>query len=526
MELTEIWKYASRPACAFIATIAMSTVTVAEDLTIAFSAPPTTIDPHAVSSAPSNSAGRHIFDSLINRGGNAENLPQLAISWKPLDATHWEFRLREGVTFHDGTTFDSEDVVASLNRVASMPGKAFDPYTRTIKNVEATGPYTVVVETHAADPLILNSLSRLRIVSAEFANSGSDAFDQGKAVIGTGPFKFVSYTPGDEIVLERNDDYFAGPASWENLSIRIIPDSGARLAALLSGDVDLIEALPAEGQVRVAESPDHEVMRGQSTRLIYLAPDLFNDVSPQITDKDGNALDQNPLRDIRVRQALRKSINRVAIVERIMSGNATVAHQWVAEGFLGNSANVEKVEYDPEGAKELLAAAGYPDGFRMQINGPAGRYENDSQVLQAVGQMFSSIGVDTTVIVQPWSVFGPAYPDHVFSVYLASWGINTGEVTNPTLAIAVSTDADAGTGRYNGAGINDPRIDALMEQALQELDGDKREAQMQEISELIFNNSYLMPLHYESVALGARKGLSYEPRSDKYTLAYDIKPAE
>ncbi|WEX09031.1 ABC transporter substrate-binding protein [Chelativorans sp. AA-79] len=486
----------------------------------------TTLDPHEDSNSPNNAASRHIFDSLINRGPNAENLPQLATEWRAIDDTHWEFKLREDVKFHDGTDFDAEDVIASLLRARDKPTQSFAAYTRNIADVTTPDPHTVVVETTVPDPLILNSLSRIRIISADHAEDDVAAFDSGAAAVGTGPFKFVSYTPGDRLVLARNDDYFAGPAAWSEVTLRMIPDAGARLASLLSGELDVIEKLPAEGRERVESSDSLQVIRGQSTRIVYLGMDLSRDNSPFISGKDGAPLDGNPLKDARVRKAILMSINRPAIVERIMQGSGTVAHQFVAEDYFGHSENVEKVEYDPEGARKLLEEAGYPDGFRMTIHGPSGRYTNDSDVLQAVGQMLSRIGIETAVEVMPWSMYSGRYSEGEFSLFLGSWGVNTGEVSNPAIALVAAREEEKGTGRYNGGGIDDPEINSLLDKASATLDEGTREELLRKVSELTFNQTLLIPMHYESVVLGASKEIQMKPRGDQYTLVYEIKPAD
>lgn len=509
-----------------LALIAAATATpaLAQDahLSIGMAAPITSLDPHEDSNSPNNATSRHIWDSLINRGGSAENQPQLATEWEIVDDTHWRFHLREGVTFHDGNDFDAEDVVASLIRARDKESQAFASYTRNIAKVTAEDPLTVLVETSVPDPMILNSLSRIRIISSDYADAEVSEFENGPAAVGTGPFKLVSYTPGDRIELERNDDYFAGPADWDEVTLRLVPDEGGRLASLLAGDLDLIEALPSEGVARVEQSDTLKVIRGQSTRIVYLGMDVSRDESPFITAKDGSPLDENPFKDARVRKALLMAMNREAIVDRVMQENGSVAHQFVAEGFFGHSDNVEEVAYDPEGAKALLEEAGYPDGFALTIHGPSGRYVNDSEVVQAAGQMLTRIGIDTTVEVMPWSVYSGNYSTGEYSLFLGSWGVNTGEVSNPSVAIVAGRDADTGMGRYNGGGIDVPEINELLTEATSTLEEEAREPLLQDVSDLIFNNTWLLPMHYENVVMGAKSGIEFTPRGDKYTLAYEV----
>jgi len=514
--------------CSAFALISAAAPAMAQDasLSIGMAAPVTSMDPHQDSNSPNNAANRHIYDSLINRGGMAENKPQLAVSWEIIDDTRWRFKLRQGVTFHDGSAFDAKDVVASLLRVRDKPTKSFAAYTRNIANVVIEDPHTVVVETKVPDPLLLNSLSRLHIISARYADAGVADFESGKAAIGTGPFKFVSYTPGDRIELARNDLYFEGPAPWSKVTLRMVPDDGGRLASLLAGDLDIIENLPAEGVARVEGNNKLHIVRGQSTRFVYLGMDVTREQTPFATAKNGSPLASNPLKDERVRKALLMAINRDAIVDRVMQKNGTVAHQFVAPGFFGHSDQVKPLAYDARAARALLAEAGYPDGFALTIHGPAGRYVNDSEVLQAVGQMLARIGIATQVEVVPWSVYSNKYTQGDYSLFLGSWGVNTGEVSNPALALVAGRDDAKGTGRYNAGGINVPEINALLDRATATLADKAREPLLQQVSALTFNQHWLLPMHYENVVMAANKQVAFTPRGDKYTLAYEVRRAD
>lgn len=181
--------------------LALSSAAFAQDtkFSLGMSTTPTTLDPHEDSSSPNNAMSRHIFDSLINRGGAAETNPQLATEWKVLDETHWQFKLRDGIKFHDGSTFDSADVVASIIRARDKPSQGFASYTRNIANVTAPDALTVIVETSTPEPMLLNSLSRIRIISADHADANVQAFEDGTAAVGTGPFKFASFAAGDRL---------------------------------------------------------------------------------------------------------------------------------------------------------------------------------------------------------------------------------------------------------------------------------------------------------------------------------------
>ncbi|MBD8665742.1 ABC transporter substrate-binding protein [Rhizobium sp. CFBP 8752] len=520
--------YWKRAAIALLGSIAIPALAAAQEspLTIGMSTTPTTLDPHEDSSAPNSATSRHIWDSLVNLTGTSGSAPELATEWKLIDPTHWEFKLRDGVTFHDGSKFDAADVVASLLRARDKPSQGFASYTRNIANVTSTDSLTIVVETKVPDPLILNSLSRIRIISADCAQAPVQDFDGGKCAVGTGAFSFVSYAPGSSLKLKRNDAYYAGASDWSEVNLRFLPDDGARLASLLSNEIDVIEALPADGMARVEASDKLQVINGRSSRFVYMGMDVSRDVSPFVTASDGSPLQKNPLKDERVRRAMLMSINRPAIVDRVMQKNGTVADQYVAEGYAGHSKDVAPVTYDPASAKALLAEAGYPDGFGLTLHGPAGRYVKDTEVLQAVGQMFTRIGIKSKVEVLPWSMYSDSYSKGSYSTFLGSWGVNTGETTNPTVALTATRDEKKGTGRYNGGGISDPAIDEVLAKATSTLEEADRLPLLEELSTLAFSKLWLLPMHYENVVLGAKKSVTYETRGDKYTLAYYVKPAK
>ncbi|MHC1551172.1 ABC transporter substrate-binding protein [Phyllobacterium sp. K27] len=520
-------KILKQAALLLLGSIVMPAVTWAQEtpLVIGMSTTPTTLDPHEDSSAVQSATSRHIWDSLINLTATSGSDPELATEWATVDPTHWEFKLREGVKFHDGSDFDANDVVASLLRARDKPSQGFASYTRNIANVTANGSHTVVIETKVPDPLLLNSLSRIRIISADCKDAPVQEFDNGKCAVGTGAYSFVSYSPGSNLTLKRNDSYFPGASHWSNVTLRFLPDDGARLASLLSNEIDIIEALPADGMSRVESSDNLQVINGQSSRLVYMGLDVGRDVSPFVKAADGSNLDKNPLQDLKVRQAMLMSINRPAIVERVMQKNGTVADQFVAKGYAGHSDDVKNVVYDPKAAKALLAEAGYPDGFSLTLHGPSGRYVKDAEVLQAVGQMFTRIGIKSKVEVMPWSMYSEAYSKGTYSTYLGSWGVNTGETTNPAVALVATRDEAKGTGRYNGGGVSDPKIDDVLAKASSTLDEAQRLPLLQELSTQTFNNLWLLPMHYENVVLGAKKTVTYTPRGDKYTLAYEVRPA-
>jgi peptide/nickel transport system substrate-binding protein len=492
-------------------------------LRIGMAAPNTTMDPHQQSNAPNNAVATHIFDSLIVNDEASRSQPGLAQSWRVIDDTHWEFALRPEARFSDGTALTAEDVIASFERANTVPStSSFRTYTRSIKSMQASGPNTLLIETRTPDPLLLNSLSRIRIISARFKDAPTTDFNSGRATIGTGPFVLAEYASGSHVTLDRNPHYWGPRLPWDRVVLTIVANTGGRLAALLAGDLDLIEAVPAENEDRIKASNDLHLIRGISSRLVYFAFDDQRDQATFITDNNGNKLPANPLKDQRVRHALSMAINRQAIVDRVMEGNAVIASQFLPKGGFGTSPALEPEKYDPVRAKALLAEAGYPQGFRMTLHGPNDRYINDGKIVQAVAQMLTRVGIQTQAELMPWSTYAGRSDKAEFSMFLNAWGVNTGETSNPMAAIIATYDREAGLGVANSGRYSNPKVDALLKQALRTMDDPARAKLLAEANEIAFRDVAIAPLHHEVSVWAARKSITYATRADQYTLAMGV----
>ncbi|MCB9957315.1 MAG: ABC transporter substrate-binding protein [Rhodospirillaceae bacterium] len=501
----------------------------AEDLTIAVASEATAMDPHYHNTGNNNQIMAQIYDRLINQGPNQELLPGLAESWGPTDdPTVWEFRLREGVTFHDGSPFTAEDVAYTIARVPNVPNSpsSFAIYTADITEVEIVDDYTVRFHTATPYPLMANSLSTIYIVSADIGEDAStECFNDGACAIGTGPYRQVEYTPGDRIVLEANADYWDGAPIWDTVTIRPISSPAARVAALLAGDVDVIASVPTTDIAQLEDNDDVNLWQGISNRVIYLHIDSDREVSPHVTAIGGSEI-ENPLRDVRVRRALSMAIDREAIVDDVMEGIAIPAGQLLPAGFFGVSDTIEVPDYDPDGARALLEEAGYGDGFAVTIHGPNDRYINDAAVAQAIAQMWSRIGLETSVETMPRSVYFGRASDLEFSVMLVGWGAGSGEASSPLRSLIVTNDADRGLGGANRGRFSNAEVDALVEEAMQTVDDDARAALLAHATEIAMDQVAIIPTHFQVNTWGTRADLEYEPRTDEYTLATSVTPIE
>lgn len=513
------------------ALLAGTAIAAAQELRIALAAEPSSTDPYYHNLTPNNAIARHVFDTLVVMDQVQTLHPGLASSWKVLDERTWEFSLRRNVKFHDGSPFTADDVIFSFNRVPNVP-KAPAPKTSYIrgKTVEKVDDYTIRIRTPAPEALMLNHIANIEIMSAKAAaNATTEDLNAGKGTVGTGPYQFVEFVPGERYVVKRNENYWGKKEPWQKVTFRFIKSDPTRVAALLSGDVDVIETVPTADAQRLAKEPKVSLASALSNRLVYLHLDRLRDVSPFVRGKDGTEI-KNPFHDLKVRQALTKAINRPAIIDRIMEGEAVPASQMLPDVYAGTSKKLKPVAFDLNGAKKLLAEAGYPNGFKLTIHGPNGRYTNDTKIIEAIAQMFTRAGIETSVETLPPAVFfsraSSGGPDKKpeFSMILAGWSAGTGEPSDSLRSLLGSFDPKLGRGAANRGRYSNPALDTVLSKALSTVDFEKRSALLAEAAEIAMGDVGIIPIHYQKNTWGAKKGLKVTPRTDEYTLAMSIRP--
>ena len=513
-----------------------------KELKIGLSAEPSAMDPHFHNLTPNNSLTKHIFDRLTDQDENQLVQPALALSWRTTDDTTWEFKLRPGVKFSNGDPFTANDVIYSYcraPRVENSPS-SFGIYVREISGMSAPDPLTVVIKTEAPHPLLATELSTIAILSAKHNGAGAvtfdrqeckgvgtypktEAFNAGEAAIGTGPYRLVRYTKGDRVVLERNDGYWGEKPAWQRVIFRPITSPGPRVAALLAGDVDLIENVPIQDLARIKANPAYKVVEALSTRVVYLHFDYVDDVPPGM---GGAAANKNPFRDKRVREAISLAIDRDAIVARIMGGVAMPAAEMLPPMMFGANKDAKVAKADPAAAKKLLAEAGYPDGFSLLLGTPNDRYVNDAQISQAVAQMLSRVGLKTSIEAMTASQFFVKRNKHGFGMWLSGWLADTGEMSSPLKSLIATPNKDKGMGPTNPGGYSNPKVDALIEQALATIDDGKRGTLLAQASRIAMDDYGLLPLHFEMTTWAMRRDLDYTARADQFTQATLVRPVK
>jgi peptide/nickel transport system substrate-binding protein len=516
-------------ALAFGLTLTASIVH-AQTLTLGVRGGPESMDPHYSALGTHAEAMKHVFDTLVWSDENLQLQPGLAESWRPIDDLKWEFKLRQGVTFHDGSPFTARDVKFSIERIPVVTGPTtMEIYVRRVANIEIVDDYTMMITTNAPAATLPNDFVRLFIVSADAAadystpETAAAGFNTGAATIGTGPFKYVSWEPNGELVLERYDGYWRGPAAWEQVVRREIPNDSSRLAALQAGQVDLINYVSSSDYQTLQRDGRVDVFIADSAYVMNLQLDQ-RDTSPKVYDNAGNVLAENPLRDARVREAIDLAIDRETMVEIVLEGLGKPANQIMPQGFFGSSDAIPDRGYDPDRARTLLADAGFPDGFTIDLFCTNDRLPGDGAICQGLGQMFTQVGIKTNVNAISRTVYFPTQARKEYSVFMNGWGTLTGEGSYTLGSLVHSPNEELKLGAFNRIEYSNPDVDTALQEAIGTLDDTKRRALFEKAMELsMADRAYIPVVVLQTVWAGAKGKVSYTPRADEDTLAYYVE---
>jgi peptide/nickel transport system substrate-binding protein len=499
-------------------------VVQAKDLQFAMSSPPTSLDPQFYNAGANIGVAEHTFESLTKLDVDSHIIPGLAESWRLVNDLTWEFKLRKGIKFHDGSELTSEDVFWSLDRPATIvnsPGK-MDVFTKSIIQKKIIDRYTIQVTTAAPYPLMPIDLVNISIMSKKASQGlSSDDFNQGKGMVGTGPYKFVKYLRDDRLELARNEAYWGEKPEWDKVVIRFIPNNATRMAALLAGDVQAIENVPTPDLPAVKKNPKLSMFSKVSGRTVYLYLDTARSPSPFVFDKNGQPLAESPLTKPDVRRAISMAINREGIKSRLMEDLALPTNNMVPPNLFGYNPELTVVKYDPDGAKKLLEKAGYKDGFAITLHTPNNRYINDEKITQTIAQNLSRIGIAAKVEAMPMATYAARGAKHEYSIGLLGWG--TVEVSSPLRALLACEDSKKGYGTQNWSLYCNKDMTAKLDKAMATVDDKERSKLLQEVSAIAINDGAVIPIHQQLTTWATLKGITYIPRTDERTYAFGFK---
>ena len=503
--------------------IAFAGQAAAQELRIGLRNEPTALDPQYQNSQANNQIALHIFEPLVARDAQMRPIPALALSWKPLNDTVWEFKLRPDVKFHDGSPFTAQDVVFTFERAAKVPNSPapFTPITRQIARLEIVDPLTLRITTAQPAPLLPMDLGNLPILSRHAAGGSAPEgrttaeLNRGEGLAGTGPFRFAEWKRGGDLILLRNAAYWGDRPAWSKVVLRGLNNGSVRVAALTVGDVDMIEDPPPGDLATLRKEGRGALVEAVSHRLIYVALDQFAEPSPGIPDTEG----RNPLKERKVREALSRAIDRKALVDKSLDGLGAPAGDLLPWPALGTVKEAQPDRFDVAAARRLLGEAGWGKGFAITLGAPAGRYYGDAKVAQAIAAMWSQAGVKAQAEAVEPPVFVKNRDEHRYSAYLGGWTGETGELANPLRALAATPNRERGMGGVNRGRYSNPALDARLEEAMRTVDPKKRETLLQQASRLLTADYGVLPLYFEISVWALRRDFVYAARADQLTLA-------
>ncbi|WIY53124.1 ABC transporter substrate-binding protein [Devosia sp. YIM 151766] len=503
----------TRIAAVLIASTMLAGVAQAETIRWARASDALTLDPHSQNQGVTHTMSHHIYETLLDRDTDGNLVPRLATEWhiKEDDPTVWVFKLREGVKFHNGEDFTAEDVVFSFDRARSDSSNLRQLHAE-VAEIRAVDDYTVEVQMIGPSPLYPNNITNTFVMdkgwSEEHDLQDVQDFAAGEsnyAVLntnGTGPYTLVSREVDVRTVLNAFEDHWDGTPAVTEIIYLPITDAATRIAALLSGDVDIVQDVPVQDIERLRNSAGFKVETGPENRFIYFGY-RFGD-EPL---KSSNITDSNPINDPRVREAMELALDRDAIQQVVMRGNSIPTG--IANPPFVNGWTPELDAYpapDVEKAKALLAEAGYPDGFSITLDTPNDRYVNDEAISQAYVGMLGQIGINVTLASRPVAQHSPMILNNETDFYLLGWGVPTFDSAYVFNDLVHTKTSSHGT--YNIGLYTNPELDEKIISLGTETDLDKRDATIAEIWDVVKTDRVLLPIHNQVLSYAMRDGIT------------------
>jgi peptide/nickel transport system substrate-binding protein len=501
-----------RIAISLVCALALAAAAQAKTFRYADQGDALSMDPHMFNETVQLSFTGNMYEGLTGRDKTLETVPQLATNWKQTSPTVWRFNLRRDVKFHDGTPFTADDVLFSLER-ARGEGSDVKMYVGAVKEIRKIDAHTVDIVTLEPFPILPSMLSTWYIMSKAWCekNNAVRPVDVRKGTEnyasthanGTGPFMLKSREPGVRTVLVPNPKWWDKPEHDVTEAIFTpIANAATRVAALISGEIDMMEPVPVQDIPRIQGSPDLKLLQGMETRTIFLGMDQKRDEL-----LFSNVKGKNPFKDKRVRQAFYQAIDIDAIKSRIMRGTSTPTALMVAPMVNGYAPELDKrLPYDPDGAKKLLAQAGYPDGFEVGMNCPNDRYVNDAEICQAVVGMLARIGIKVDLTAETKAIYFPKALRRDISFCMLGWTPATLDSHNALFAL-MATPGEGGQGQFNLGAYSNPRVDELTVRIASETNPAKRQAMIAEAFKIHADDIGHLPLHVQPLVWGVKKNV-------------------
>jgi peptide/nickel transport system substrate-binding protein len=488
------------------------------------------LDPYSFKESTTIAHHAQVYEGLVTRDKNLKLVPALAESWETPEPTRWRFHLRKNVKFHNGDPFTADDVIFSADRVRANGSNFLSNVPPDAKFVKIDD-YTVDVTLGAPNPILMSQWDSWFIMDKKWCEENNtvaptpvSAATPSYAALhenGTGPFVIDSHQPGVKTVFKANPNWWSKPEhNLKEIVFTTIASDATRVAALLSGEVDVIEPVPTQDIARVDSTASAQVLKGPELRTIFLGMDQMRDELLYSSVKG-----KNPFKDIRVREAFYKAIDVELIKSRVMRGLSTPSALMVAPELFALSKDFTRPKLDPDGAKKLLSEAGYPDGFEVTMDCPNDRYVNDAAICQAVVGMLARIGIKVNLLAQPKAqYFAKVLKPGGFqtSFYLLGWTPSSMDAHNVLHDIMGCRDdaQDATRGEANLGGYCNKEVDALTDKVRVETDPAKRDQLIKQAFEIGIKDYGYIPLHQQALAWGVSKKVKLTQRADNEVMLY------
>ncbi len=486
-----------------------------------FNADANTLDPHANNALTTNALLEQMYECLTTRDKDMKLAPSLATSWRQVEPTRWRFELRQGVKFHDGSPFTADDAIFSLLRAVS-PTSQYGIYVDSFAGAVKVGANAIEIVTRVPDPVLPDKLTRVVMMSKAWAEANKSVQPQNYAAkeetyaarnaMGTGPFVFRSRVPDERTVMTRFRDHWdkSVQTNVDELILQPIASDATRIAALLAGDIDITNFVPAQDLERLRRDPRVKIVDGQENRTLWVG---FDQTRDELLYSDVKG--KNPFKDVHVRRAIAHAIDVEALKSRVMRGQAIPTGSMWTEFVNGYSKeNDTRLPLDLPRARALLAEAGYPNGFGVTLDCPNGSYE---QVCVALAGMLSQIGIRLNVNLQPGGVVFPRLVRTDVSMFALSWGVPTFDAMYTLRGIVMTRDK-VGAASWNGGMYSNPRVDALIEQAQAEADGEKRRGFMRAAHKLHNEDVGHIPIYHLMIPWAMKASVSVPHRADNFIV--------
>jgi peptide/nickel transport system substrate-binding protein len=464
-----------------------------------------TLDPHSQNEGPTTAAATQHYDPLIRRTPSLQKEPGLALSWKAIEPTVWEFKLRPNVKFHDGSALTAADVVFSFER-ARAPSSDFKTYLASVKEVKAVDNSTIHIVTEGPNPILPDQITNIAIMSKAWAEKHNVTKPQNykdkeetyavRNAMGTGPFVVKQRDPDIKTVWTKNPAWWGfaeNPHNIDEIVYTPVKEPATRVAALLSGQLDFVLDIALQDVGRVKQTAGLKVKETAQIRSIFFGLDM---ASPEL--KYSSVKGKNPFADKRVRLAMYKAIDADGIKAKVMRGFSAPAGMVTSPGVHGYTTDIDKrPKHDVEGAKKLMAEAGYANGFDVVLDCPNDRYNNDEAICQAAVAMLAQIGINVKLEARSKTLHFPKLQKKDSSFYLLGWGVPTLDSHYVFSFLAQTNDGKNGT--WNFTGYANPKFDALVNGMVAELDQQKRDKLIAEAWQILNGDMIYLPIHHQVI---------------------------